>query len=56
MPFDIHDNLENQPGILDELLEEPQLCMLLNPNLHPWQYSLLTTRCYVVSVNHEDAD
>lgn len=31
MPFDIHDNLENQPSILDELLKEPQLCMLLNP-------------------------
>ena len=30
--IEIHDNLADQPSeILDELLETPRLCMLLNP-------------------------
>ncbi|RKU34449.1 hypothetical protein C6495_07555 [Candidatus Poribacteria bacterium] len=54
--FDIHENLENQPKILDELLEEPQLCMLLNPNLHAWQIGLLIPQSYVVDVDYEGTE
>lgn len=54
--FDIHENLENQPEILGELLEEPQLCMLLNPNLHAWQIGLLIQQFYIVDVNYDSTE
>ena len=53
MSFDIHDNLENKPNILGELLEQPQLCMLLNPNLTRAQLGKLKEIFYIVHIEHE---
>lgn len=53
--FEIHENVGDMPSeILDELVETPRPCKLLNPNLQPWQYSLLTNICYVVPVDYEN--
>lgn len=55
LQFQFYDNLDAAPaGSFDTLTETPWPCKLLNPNLHPWQYSLIATRCYVVSVTHEE--
>ena len=51
--FDVHDNLENKPEILGDLLEQPQLCMLLNPNLTRAQLGKLIEIFYIVDVQHE---
>lgn len=51
--FEIHKDLENQPGILDELIETPQLCMLLNPELTGAQIAKLKELFYVVRVENE---
>ena len=51
--FDVHDNLENKPEILGDLLEQPQLCMLLNPELSPRQIGQLTDVFCIVKLEHE---
>lgn len=52
--FEIHDNLANQPSeILDELLETPRLCMLLNRNLSKQQIGHLTDVFCIVPLEHE---
>ena len=52
--FEIHDNLADQPSeILDELIDTPRLCMLLNPKLTQKQVGALTNAFYIVKVEHE---
>lgn len=52
--FEIHDNLADQPSkILDKLLDEPQLCMLLNPELSQQQIQALVDVFYIIDIEHE---
>ena len=52
--FEIHDNLADQPSeILDELIDTPRLCMLLNPKLTQKQIQSLVDTFYVVDIEHE---
>ena len=50
--LEIHDNLAEQPSeIVQELLELPRLCMLLNPKLMK-QVGSLSNTFYVVKIEH----
>ena len=51
--FDVHDNLDQKSEIFEELLETPQLCMLLNPHLSQKQIGNLSNAFYVVPIEHE---
>lgn len=52
--YEIHENLMEQPSELFlELVEEPRLCMLLNPKLTKKQVGALTNAFYVVKIEHE---
>ena len=52
--YEINDNLVEQPSeLFVELVEEPRLCMLLNPKLTKKQVGALTRTFYVVTIEHE---
>ncbi len=54
VPFEVHDNLAEQPSeIFSELVETSRLCMLLNPKLTKKQVGALTRPFYIVKVEHE---
>lgn len=54
--FEIHENVGDMPSeILDELIDTPRLCMLLNPNLTQRQIQSLVDTFYVVDIKHEGA-
>lgn len=40
-------------ALFEKLIEEPQLCMLLNPNLSTTQVAALTDTFFVVDIEHE---
>lgn len=52
--LDIHENLNAQPEKLQELLETPRLCMLLNPKLTLQQQRGIAREHFVVTVEHEE--
>ena len=56
LQIEFYDNLDAAPDDLAALTETPRPCKLLNPNLQPWQYSLLTNICYVVPVDYEGTE
>lgn len=52
--FEIHENVGDMPSeILDELIDTPRLCMLLNPNLTQRQIQSLVDVFYIVDIEHE---
>ena len=52
--YEIHDNLMEQPSkLFTNLVEEPRLCMLLNPKLTKKQVGALTDAFYIVKIEHE---
>ena len=52
--YEIHDNLMEQPSeLFVELVEEPRLCMLLNPKLTKQQVGALMRTFYIVTLKHE---
>ena len=50
---EIHDNLAAQPEKLQELLETPRLCLVLNPKLPEKKRHLIGREHYVITVEHE---
>ena len=54
--FEFYDNLDAAPDDFAALTETPRPCKLLNPNLQPGQYSLLTNIVYVVPVDYDDTE
>ena len=51
--IDVHENLAEQPPeIVQELLETPRHCMLLNPKLTKKQRRGIAREHYVVTVNN----
>lgn len=40
-------------ALFEKFIEEPQLCMLLNPNLSTAQVAALTNTFFVVNIEHE---
>lgn len=51
--IDVHENLAEQPPeIVQELLETPRLCMLLNPKMTLQQRRGIASEHYVVKVNN----
>lgn len=52
--YEINDNLMEQPSeLFVKLVEEPRLCMLLNPKLTKKQVGALTNAFYVVKIEYE---
>ena len=52
--YEINDNLVEQPSeLFVELVEEPRLCMLLNPKLTKQQVGALMRTFYIVTLKHE---
>lgn len=52
--YEINDNLVEQPSeLFVELVEEPRLCMLLNPKLTKQQFGALMRTFYIVTLKHE---
>ena len=50
----VYENLAEQPPtIFSEIIEEPQLCMLLNPKLTKQQVGALMRTFYIVTLEHE---
>lgn len=56
LQIEFYDNLDAAPDDFLALIQTPRPCKLLNPNLQPWQYSLLTNICYVVPVDYKDTE
>ena len=56
LQIEFYDNLDASADDFSALVETPRPCRLLNPNLQPWQYSLLNTICYVVPVDYEGTE
>ena len=56
LQIEFYDNLDAAPDDFSALIQTPRPCKLLNPNLQPWQYSLLTNICYVVPVDYDSTE
>lgn len=56
LQIEFYDNLDAEPDDFSALVETPRPCRLLNPNLQPWQYSLLANICYVVPVDYDGTE
>ena len=56
LQIEFYDNLDAAPDDFLALIQTPRPCRLLNPNLQPWQYSLLANICYVVPVDYEGTE
>ena len=56
LQIEFYDNLDAAPDDFLALIQTPRPCRLLNPNLQPWQYSLLANICYVVPVDYDGTE
>ena len=56
LQIEFYDNLDASADDFSALVETPRPCKLLNPNLQPWQYSLLANICYVVPVDYDNTE
>ena len=52
--LEIHENLNAQPELLQELLETPRRCMLLSPKLTLQQRRGIAREHYIVTVEYEE--